>query len=115
MLKSLKVVSPVPLGSRIHKRAVACRSVGKEVIRWYGWTMVYNINNKNTLEMVDPSFVTAAQFIFSTAASFSHQPVISYIKPPEKIFNYTNFNKRHGSADGAGKGYEKTEFSFKYF
>jgi len=54
----------------------------RDTVKWYGWTVVYNIYNKNALEDLDVGFVTAAQLAFSTFMTFSGKITKSSIRPP---------------------------------
>ena len=54
----------------------------RDTIKWYGWTVVYNIYNKNALEDLDVGFVTATQLAFSTFMTFSGKITTSTIRPP---------------------------------
>ena len=56
----------------------------RDTVKWYGWTVVYNIYNKNALEDLDVGFVTAAQLAFSTFITFSGKITTSSIRPPTR-------------------------------
>lgn len=77
---------------RFHRRAVICRAnqgaILRDTAKWYGWTIVYNIYNKNSLETFDVGFVTASQLVFSTIATFSGKNNISLIKLPPDYMRY---------------------------
>jgi len=78
-------IRPVLPVVRIHRalRTVKCSSTKLDIafksIKWYGWTVVYNIYNKNSLEYFDTSLVTSAQLAFSAAMVFTGP------KPPIEI------------------------------
>lgn len=60
----------------------------RDTIKWYGWTVVYNIYNKNSLETFDVGFVTASQLVFSSFATFSGKNNISTLKLPPEYIRY---------------------------
>ena len=66
-----------------HARLIKCSSTKLDIafnsVKWYGWTVVYNIYNKNSLEYFDTSFVTSVQLAFSAAIVFTAP------KPPLEI------------------------------
>jgi len=74
-------------------RSIVCAEHGQSVIlqntiKWYGWTVIYNIYNKNSLETFDVGFVTASQLIFSAIATFSGKNNISALKIPSEYIRY---------------------------
>jgi len=82
MKACIRPILPVA-GTRRTLRTVKCSSTKLDIafnsVKWYGWTLVYNIYNKNSLEYFDTSFVTSVQLAFSAAMVFTAP------KPPLEI------------------------------
>jgi len=57
----------------IHYSKIYCKSSSKEItyttVKWFGWSILYNIYNKEAVLYIDSSLVTAAQILISTGIS----------------------------------------------
>jgi drug/metabolite transporter (DMT)-like permease len=87
-------IRPILPVVRTHRTltTVKCSSAKVDIafnsVKWYGWTVVYNIYNKNSLEYFDTSFVTSVQLAFSAAMVFTapHPPLkITHLITPKYI------------------------------
>jgi drug/metabolite transporter (DMT)-like permease len=81
---------PVLKQRHVHKKTrIVTKSqlneVIKDTVKWYGWTMVYNVYNKHALNYLDATLVTTTQLACASLLHITNNsnPVISKPLPQE--------------------------------